>query len=504
MKFKIVSNISQTSNPNQPMVFLCFDNWNDFSYRTLYHLYYSDAKNLFKKIGSVKIGYYSQVKGQRKLNIDDTFDKLDSNSFSLGQSDSYYENLNSLGDKIRDEILEALNDIAKFPDIFNKAFKESVTRISLMRSISITSVTGQFRRLASGGVKLTDYRFKFSNPKVKIDLDFEVEPDSIPPTNIHVLIGRNGVGKTYLISNMIDSILDGNTKSKNGWNFQFDNVSNINLLFANLISITFSAFDETEPRTLRKDNTKSLQYSYIGLKGLSNSKSKEITHKSTLVLNNEFIRSLEVIKSLSKIDKWRKCIEMLESDPIFKDAEIKTIFNYDESKEFSNNAFDIFKRLSSGHKIVLLTITRLIETLQEKSLVIIDEPEAHLHPPLLSAFTRTLSNLLIDTNGVAIIATHSPVVLQEVPRSCIWKLRRMGSEVKAERLEIESFGENVGILTKEIFGLEVTNSGYYKLIREFIEKNDSYDRIINKFNNKLGMEARAIIMSLINNDIDPK
>jgi len=66
-------------------------------------------------------------------------------------------------------------------------------------------------------------------------------------------------------------------------------------------------------------------------------------------------------------------------------------------------------KLSSGHAIVLLTITRLVE-LDERSLVLIDEPEVHLHPPLLSAFVRALSDLLIELNGVAIVATHSPVM----------------------------------------------------------------------------------------------
>jgi predicted ATP-dependent endonuclease of OLD family len=69
--------------------------------------------------------------------------------------------------------------------------------------------------------------------------------------------------------------------------------------------------------------------------------------------------------------------------------------------------------MSSGHAIVLLTITRLVATVEEKTLVLLDEPESHLHPPLLSAFIRALSDLLYDRNGVAIIATHSPVVLQE-------------------------------------------------------------------------------------------
>ncbi len=158
---------------------------------------------------------------------------------------------------------------------------------------------------------------------------------------------------------------------------------------------------------------------------------------------------------------------------------------------------NIFNKLSSGHKIVLLTITKLVETLEEKSLVLLDEPEAYLHPPLLSAFIRALSELLIKRNAVAIIGTHSPVVLQEVPSSCVWKIRRQGAFAKAERLEIESFGENVGVLTQEIFGLEVTEAGFHTLLNKIADKADSYEQAIEILDNQLGMEGRAILRNLL-------
>ncbi|MTI11655.1 AAA family ATPase, partial [Sansalvadorimonas verongulae] len=126
----------------------------------------------------------------------------------------------------------------------------------------------------------------------------------------------------------------------------------------------------------------------------------------------------------------------------------------------------------------------------------LDEPEAHLHPPLLSAFIRSLSDLLIDRNGVAIIATHSPVVLQEVPQSCVWTLWRSGKNNKAERLEQESFGENVGVLTREVFGLELTNSGFHKMLSDSSTKYPSYKSALASFDGQLGMEAKAILRAL--------
>lgn len=132
-------------------------------------------------------------------------------------------------------------------------------------------------------------------------------------------------------------------------------------------------------------------------------------------------------------------------------------------------------------------------------MVLLDEPEAHLHPPLLSAFIRALSDLLINRNAVAIIATHSPVIAQEVPKSCIWKLSRFGLEANAERFESETFGETIGKLTREVFGLEVNESGFYKLLNEDVVSGKSYEQIIQKYNDQLGFEAKLLLRALLNN-----
>jgi len=189
---------------------------------------------------------------------------------------------------------------------------------------------------------------------------------------------------------------------------------------------------------------------------------------------------------------------MLETDPLFKDAAVTDLVDPNaEDEEFKSAAASTFKNLSSGHKVVLLTITKLVEKTEERTLVLLDEPEAHLHPPLLSAFVRALSDLLVDRNGVAIIATHSPVVLQEVPRNCVWKIRRTGREAIVERPDIETFGENVGILTREVFGLEVAHSGFHKLISDSVQADGQFEAVVETFGEQLGSEAKAIVRGLI-------
>ena len=173
-----------------------------------------------------------------------------------------------------------------------------------------------------------------------------------------------------------------------------------------------------------------------------------------------------------------KTIQVLESDPVFMHSQLRSLLTENNSLTPQKNAGKIFSRLSSGHQVIMLTLVQLIDYLTERTFVILDEPENHLHPPLLSAFIRALSELLINYNGVALIATHSPVILQEVPRSCVWKIDRSGSKVSANRLEIESFGATIGSLTREVFGLEVRESGFHKILCEEVKSGHSYEEIV--------------------------
>lgn len=500
-----------------PHILLSHYSWNDWwEYNTLYNLKFIDTEGKSHDFGGIKIGSFGLASGAPKLPA--IFKRLPEDFFSLGQDVSYYEEIRKLGDNLREQIHVALNDIAYDEELFKKAINERVTYRSLIREISTRSVNGQFNRLANGNATLTNYDFTYKSfarktESTSIQMNFRVDPKSQPPTNIHVIIGRNGVGKTHLLNNMIESLLDETALKFGKFSSSISNRSSE--IFANLVSVTFSAFDETEPKAERRDKRLGISYSYIGLRAerrdtkISPDNSNEeqkpqkksYTTKSPTILKNEFVKSAMACKRSGKLKRLKTAIHTLEADTIFNDADLAAIFDIQESERFEEAAGTIFKKFSSGHKIVLLTITRLVETLQERSLVLLDEPEAHLHPPLLSAFIRALSDLLIKQNAVAIIATHSPVVLQEVPRSCCWKLRRYGANVNADRLEIESFGENVGSLTQEVFGLEVTDSGFHKILKDSVMELDTYEEAVDRFANQLGLEAKAILraMTLNNN-----
>lgn len=219
------------------------------------------------------------------------------------------------------------------------------------------------------------------------------------------------------------------------------------------------------------------------------------------ILSNDFYKSLKnCIHSQRKLEMLNKTISVLESDPVFARSDLKHLIDVGKSipeSDLQERTRAVFKRLSSGHQVIMLTLVQLIAYLTERTFVILDEPENHLHPPLLAAFIRALSELLISYNGVALIATHSPVILQEVPRKCAWKLNRNGNEVTVSRLEIESFGATIGALTREVFGLEVRQSGFHKMLCDEVNKGLGYGEIKDLFHNELGDEALALLRTLL-------
>lgn len=497
--------------PENPLnqFYLKHSNWDDwFKWRTLYYLYYVDSEGEMFEIGSLKIGEFGMVPRQPERvipEIPNEFEELPESFFSVGMDTSYYESLNSLGEEIRESVLSALRDFSFDQDIYERAKYELVTSDSLLRGVSISTVEGQYRRLAQGEVSLSEFDFSYQLHKSRNSdipapiMEFHVTPNSNPPSNIQIIIGRNGVGKTHLLNNMINSILNSESRMTRYGVFSSSQGEEVNHIFSNLVSITFSAFDETIPPEDKPKRIGQIKYSYVGLKRVKKEggESKIIT-KTPLMLQNEFVKSVKACKVGAKKERWKSALQTLESDTMFSRANITEIADMG-LRDFEQSARDKFKNLSSGHKIVLLTITKLVECVEEKSLVLIDEPEAHLHPPLLSAFTRSLSNLLIQRNAVAIVATHSPVVLQEVPKNCVKKLRRSGLEVVIDRLNVETFGENVGVLTKEVFGLEVTNSGFHNMLTNAVNEEVGYDEVLEDFGGQIGAEGRAILNSIIYN-----
>jgi predicted ATPase len=511
MRF-IVASFPPRDNPQPNTCYLVEDNWDDFSFKTSFVLHYSDGQGELTNIGIIKIMKKGQASGPVELPSRD-FEFLDESYCSLGNTQSYYEEMYNILEPARNQILKSLRDCVLDSNIYNEFKTEQAMQSSLLRDVSNRNVEISFKNILKGDAESTPFYFRFQLKTAEnYKIDVKVTPESNPPTNVHVLIGRNGAGKTRILSGIADALTGndetGSTISLAGEIiFLREDDYSINIpgddiflnvdedeRFANLVTIVFSVFDRFAP--IKPENVVGkIRYQYVGLKKYAEREQAADPHhfKTPNELQGEFQTSLETCLSTLRKTRWQEAVRILNSDPIFGE------YKLDELVDGHNSIaklVDIFQELSSGHKIILLSITKLVELVDERTLVLIDEPETHLHPPLLASFTRALSNLLIKRNGVAMIATHSPVILQEVPKSCVTIIHRVGSEYRFLRPELETFGENVGTLTREVFKLEVIESGFHKMIKEYLE-GGTYESLLDDFGDQIGSEGRAIARSIL-------
>ena len=106
-----------------------------------------------------------------------------------------------------------------------------------------------------------------------------------------------------------------------------------------------------------------------------------------------------------------------------------------------------------------------------------------------------VSDLLRDENSYAVIATHSPQIIQEIPSSLIYYFDNDRMNPPVTPLWQEAFGENLSTLTEQIFHLDDKDENYKKIIRELFQ-HYSKEQILGFFATEelpLSMNAKLYI-----------
>jgi ABC-type lipoprotein export system ATPase subunit len=73
--------------------------------------------------------------------------------------------------------------------------------------------------------------------------------------------------------------------------------------------------------------------------------------------------------------------------------------------------------LSAGEKQVLLMLVYISRWLEPGGIVLVDEPDLHLHVSLAKSFTSYLRQMVIQKNGQLIIASHEPALWEQFTQS---------------------------------------------------------------------------------------
>ena len=170
---------------------------------------------------------------------------------------------------------------------------------------------------------------------------------------------------------------------------------------------------------------------------------------------------VHLVASEEKLELWEKALCYFSFEPWAQD--IRAAF-CDRTIELSD--FEKISKLSSGQATILLYLTKLVFCVNQGSLVIFDEPETFMHPPMIKSFIRAVSEIVNKVGAFCLVATHSPVVIQEIPHCNVYKL---DSNHNISSTIYKTYGQNLDALYKNIYGVELQNTGYNSLLIERVK-----------------------------------
>jgi hypothetical protein len=473
-------------NIEYPAIVLYKDSWDDYHYKTSYHMRFFNSATESEKIGFLKILH----KEEKNTSLPEKFSELNEDYCSLGSIDYYY-NIKKCFKNDAKDLLQKLRDCAITENIKKKFDDNEGFENSLLRNINFEKALKEGKNIIDGHSSKFNSIFSFDcvignfNNEHSISFNFEPGSNTFLPHRIFCLIGKNGTGKTQYLSKLALGMSGQNIQLKNRF-------TPGRPLFSRVIAISYSIYDSFKrPKTIEKSDYENVfSYVYCGLRRSDDSilsdeeiqsqlyesilKIMEIGKKeewleslSPLFHDNGLLDLIDEIEINEKI--YEICIDNI--DKILKD-EIELISqNYDIS--FKNickkKIIDVakFLHVSSGQGIILSCVTHIYANISKETLIIYDEPETHLHPNAIYQLISILHEILNKTNSYAIIATHSPIIIQQIPSKYVRILSQIDNYINIKQPSLETFGENLTVLTNEIFGNNM-HEEYYKKILEKI------------------------------------
>lgn len=482
------------------VVFLDWDNWDDYGYKTSFEATVFTAK-LRLRLGMVKILAEEQDHGITE--IPERFRLLPSTYCSLGQSIEYYEGLAELPEDIARRYLRCVRDAVAHPDVRERFEDLEGWRRSLTRYGQAEFALANGYATLYGGDERDgplSFRLRRDTDYGPFVVPFFFDPADDLPGRSNALIGYNGVGKTKLLGDLAVAASRVGNRPQAGDEANLRLQGN-NTVFGSVIAISYSAFDNfVLPRQSgsSQSTTEQFGYVYCGLRRPLTSEDSEDEElgtgersyelKSEDELDEEVVEALKLAKRRDA-DQITAALDILAIEPSFGLAGV-------EPRSLGaapSRALGRFKKLSTGHKIVINIIAQLAAHLSQRSLVLIDEPESHLHPPLLAALLKSVQHLLDSNDSFAVIATHSPVVLQETPSKYVQVIERIGDEASVRRVDIETFGESVGAITRHVFSLDSSSTDFQAVLRRLAQERNIAE-IESLFALGLSRQARALVL----------
>lgn len=480
---------------NQIFIYASDNKWNDFGYNAWVNVaIFVDGYEPFES--DMLIGFHARDDSNLKvkLSVNYYLEYYKTNFIEAEKVGDFFTMLPSIEDYRRlvrtfDEdvvisILSSVNDIVNRKNdmsFINIVTESDVFKLSFMRNsepffafhnaeLVLSYVEDELTSEISTSLNLEFKLEGFSKPH---NLVINYCTHNIIPSRISVLIGRNGLGKSETLKAFCRGALRYKDKG-----LKLSDASGKRPLINRIIAI--STPGETSS-TFPLENLKKQKIYYRRL-SLTRNGSRSIG--DSLV---QLARSEEEIAGKNRwnifLDSLRKSFENLDSiyvqlsnNKYFQLVKIEGFSSEQKQlelwNEISKNSDPKIKKgdgyypLSSGQLTFFKFCLLCCLHIENGSFVLMDEPETHLHPNLISDFVGILDFLLDSTNSLALIATHSAYFVREVAREQvhIFKYNSTAECIDILKPRLRTFGADVESISHFIFDEDVDNNLTEKIL----------------------------------------
>ena len=311
MLFKLIDIHYQDArnvNPEGADFLLEEDNWNDFGYRTLYHIH--ATSNLTQKgneyLGSIQIMEIGQTANdcnllRKCLGPNLLFSALPEGFYSISFSVGLFRDLERLLDvEQRKEFKKTLRLITNTSDEwYSKVRHTNCFKTSLMRNASMDAyalrIGDEIMKSDLRSYDLREQSMIFTLPNSNpIELNFTgpatmANDDGLLPSRLAVFIGDNGVGKSTILYRLVKILYAGVDEREKILAESLGKVEPKDVGFSKLIMVSYSALDNfTLPGSSNSEVLSILQgfdngfgrFTFCGLRNVRSEYEKFIDHEN--------------------------------------------------------------------------------------------------------------------------------------------------------------------------------------------------------------------------------
>jgi len=541
------------------MLALSYNNWDDYDIKsTLNAVLYIENDEIIRFSLKLMIeGIKDSPKFLNSLRVEEKWNGFfpipNVNYVSVPSDiDLYSILLNKLGKQSAEDVLKNIRDAGYLLNVVQDNSSDELIH-NLDFKTSLLREAGAKKAFNDGWRLFTDSESSINDFDLNI-IQKDNSTESIKfkfnskylPYDINILIGPNGVGKSYTLKSLVEYWLgvdSGNKLALDKINhIPFNNHPNI----AKLILISYSPFEDFTIDLKDAELIDKEAYKYFGFRQIAASESgdKRITISRNLPSRDAVSSIIKAVTDDIKFDfmsSWINKYKTIESvlipavgfdsiacemaskefvtdgGPPFNNSLLiedipYLLINRETINNFSRYELEISDfikptsgvtflkdnkpiNLSSGQRLFCFIVINVVGEIRKDSLVVIDEPELFLHPQLEIQFISLLKNVLSAFSSKAILATHSEVIAREIPSKCIHVYHPDEEQVLIQNPPFETFGGDLQRISSYVFGDSHVSKPFDAWITENIDRFPSKEAFIEEIGAELNEE---MLMKILN------